>query len=77
MLYIYRSVYSVIIDGDVYVYNYEKFKFDKPFLSCQSKHIFIGKTKVCEMTDFSGAADNSSDFDGNTLLLQCENNEYV
>ena len=29
------------------------------------------------MTEFSGAADNSSDFDGNTLLLQCENNEYL
>ena len=29
------------------------------------------------MTSFSGAADNSSDFDGHSLLLQCENNEYV
>ena len=29
------------------------------------------------MTEFSGAADNSSDFDGNTLLLQCGNNENV
>ena len=29
------------------------------------------------MTEFSGAADNSSDFDGNTLLHQCENSEYV
>ena len=29
------------------------------------------------MTEFSEAADNSSDFDGNTLLRQCECNEYV
>ena len=29
------------------------------------------------MTKFSGAADNSSDFEGNTLLPQCENDEYV
>ena len=29
------------------------------------------------MTEFSGAADNSSCFDGNTLLLEFENNEYV
>ena len=29
------------------------------------------------MIEFSGATDNSSDIDGNTLLLQCENNEYV
>ena len=28
------------------------------------------------MTQFSGAND-SSGFDGNTLLLECENNEYV
>ena len=30
-----------------------------------------------DMTQFSGAADNSSHFDGNTLLLQCENKEYL
>ena len=29
------------------------------------------------MTEFSGSADNSSGFDGNTLLLECEDNEYV
>ena len=29
------------------------------------------------MTEYSGAADIISDFDGNTLSLQCENNEYV
>ena len=73
----YQNRYLVIIDGDVYVYNYEKNKFDMPFLSFKPKHNFIGKSKVCEMTEFSGAADNSSDSDGNTLLLQYENNENV
>ena len=29
------------------------------------------------MTEYFGAADNISDFEGNALLLQCENNEYV
>ena len=29
------------------------------------------------MTEFSGSADNSSGFDGNTLLLECQDNEYV
>ena len=29
------------------------------------------------MKKFAGAADNSSDFDETTLLLQCENNDYV
>ena len=29
------------------------------------------------MTDFSGAADKNSDIDGNTILLECEDNENV
>ena len=29
------------------------------------------------MTEFSEAADNSSDFDGNTLLLEVEDRKYV
>ena len=74
--YNYRSKYLVVIEGGVYVFKYEKCKFDQPFLSFQPKHIFIGKSKVCSMTEFSGAND-SSDFDGNTLLSDFENNEYV
>ena len=75
--YNYRNRYLAIIDGDVYVYKDENYKFYKPFLSFNPKLFFIGKSKVCVMTEFSGAADISSDFDGNTLLLQCENNEYI
>ena len=69
--------YLVVIDGVVYVYKYEKCKFDRPFLCFQAKITFVGESKVCEITSFSGAAGNSSDFDGNTLLLECEDNEYV
>ena len=38
---------------------------------------FIGKSKLCEMTEFSGAEDNAV-FNGNTVLLQIgiENNKY-
>ena len=72
--YNYRSRYLVVIDGDVYVYKYEKCKFDQPFLSFQPKHIFIGKSKVCEKTEFFGTND-SSDFDGNTNLLEFGGNE--
>ena len=72
----YRSRYLVVLDGDVYVYKYGKCKSDQPFLSFQAKSIFIGKSKVCELTDFSWA-DDSSDFDGNTILLKCEDNENV
>ena len=35
--------YLVVIDGDVYVYKYEKSKFDLPFLPFQPKRIFIGQ----------------------------------
>ena len=72
----YQSKYLVIIDGNVYLYKYENCKFDQPFLSFEPKHIFIGKSKVCPMTKFSGAGDKI-DFDGITLLLECGGNEYV
>ena len=74
--YNYRFKYLVVIDGDVYVYKYEKCKFDQPFLSFQPKHIFIGPSKLCRMTEFLGA-NNSHDYDGNTLLLEFEDNEYI
>ena len=76
MQYIYQSKFLVIIDGGVYVFKYEKCNFNQAFLSFQTKQIFIGKSKNCRLTEFSGANDNS-DFDGNTLLLECEDNEYV
>ena len=73
----YRYIYFVvIIDANVYVYIYEKYEFDPPFLSYHAQNISIGKSKVCQMTEFSGAGDKI-DFDGNTLLLECESNEYV
>ena len=61
----YQSKYLVIIDSVVNVYKYEKCKFDQPFLSYQPKHVFIGKSQ------------DIVNFDGNTLLLEGENNEYV
>ena len=77
MQYTYRNRYLVvIIDANVYVCRHENYKFDTPFVSFKLKLIFIGITKVCEMTEFSGAEDKD-DFDGNTFLLECENNEYV
>ena len=72
----FTSRFLVVKDGDVYVYKYEKCKFDRPFLRFQPKHIFIRKSKVCEMTMFSGVGDNF-DFDANTIFLECNDNEYV
>ena len=37
---------------------------------------FIEKSKFCPMTEFSCARDKI-EFDGSTLLLECESNEYV
>ena len=78
MHYNYRDKYLVvIIDTTVYVYKNKICKFDTPLFSFQAKNVFIGKSKVCPMTEFSGVADNGSEFDGITLLIECENNEYV
>ena len=76
MQYNYQSKFSVIIGGNVYEYKDEKGKFAQPFLSFMSKHNFTGKSKFCPLTEFPGAND-SSGFDGNTLLLERENNENV
>ena len=67
----------VIVDSIVYVYKNKNCKFDPPLFKFQAKIVFIGKSKVCPMTEFSGSANNSSEFDGNTLIVECENNEYV
>ena len=77
MQYNYRDKYLVvIIDTIVYVYKYKICKFDQPNFSFQARNIFIGKSKICLMTEFSGAGDKI-DFDGNTLLIECENDDYV
>ena len=75
MQYNYRSSFLVVINGHVFVCKNEEYKFEKPFFSFEPKHIFIGKAKVCERTEFSGAV--NYDFDGKAVLLECENNEYV
>ena len=77
MHYNYRNKNLVIIDCDVYVYKFYKYKFDPPFLSFKPKHIFIVESKVCDMIEFSGAADNDCNFEGNTLLLEVEDTKYV
>ena len=67
----------VIVDSIVYVYKNKIRKFDPPLFTFQAKSVFIGKSTVCPLTELSGSANNISEFDGNTLLLDCENNEYV
>ena len=67
----------VIIDSIVYVYKNKICKFEPPLFIFQAKNVFIGESKVCPMTEITGTANTSSDLNGNTLLLKCENNEYV
>ena len=47
------------------------------YLLFKQTMFFFGKSKVCPMTQFTGAADNSSDFDGYTLLLEFENKKHM
>ena len=78
MQYNYQSRCLVVINENtlVSVYKYGKHKFNQLVLCFQAKHIFIGKSKICEMTEFSGVND-SSDFDGVTVLLEVEDKKYV
>ena len=78
MHYIYENKYLVVIvDNIVYVYKNKICKFDPPLFTFQAKNVFIGRSKVCPLTELSGSVNNSSEFVGNTLLLECDNNEYV
>ena len=75
--YNYRSVYLVVINenANVSVYRIEKIKLTTiPLFS--SKKNFIGKSKICGMTNFSGVLDNIN-FDGNTTLLECGDSKYL
>ena len=75
--YNYENKYLVVIIGTtVYVYKNKICEFDPPIFSFQAKNVSIGQSKVCPMTEFSGARDKNV-FDGNTLLLELENNEHV
>ena len=46
MQYNYRNNFLVIMDGDVYVYNYDNCKFDPPFLSFQAKMFLLVNRKI-------------------------------
>ena len=55
----------------------KKCKFDQPFLYFHAKKkIFIGKSEICEKTEFSVALNNPN-FDGSTIILECEDSKYV
>ena len=55
-------------------YIYEKCKFEEAFLVLKPSKKFIGKSRICKMTERSGAC-ASSDFDGHTILVGSDDNE--
>ena len=44
--------------------------------SFHAKNNFIDKSKIFSLTEISGALNNTN-FDGNTILLGCEDSKYV
>lgn len=64
----------------VHIYIDNKVKVYKPdheteVLLLNAKKVFIGKSPICEMTRFS--LGYGEEFDGNTILLQLESDDYV
>ena len=74
----YQSKYLVMVNENTHVsvYKYERCKFGQPVVFFKAKNIFIGQSKVCAMIEMSGALDNQH-FEGNTILLECEDSKYV
>ena len=70
----YRKHFSVIInDNNVIIFRIEN--RDKIWEG-EVKDIFIGKSCLNEMTEFSGARDDSI-WDGNTILLKLDEKKYM
>ena len=60
----YRSRYLATVDNEqsmVNICRYDKFKFDEAFLVLQPSKILFGKSRMCRMTEMSGAR-NISEF---------------
>jgi len=74
----YSNPYKVIIEhsNKVQVYKLEDDEIQyKLILSTQASKVFIGKSPLIPMTEFSGG--HGPDFDGNTLLLQQSEYSYI
>lgn len=77
--------YKVVIENDKKVIVYksigydhgkEKTLYDKnPIITFDAKKVFIGKSPLNGMTEFSGG--HGPEFDGNSILLELKPNEYV
>ena len=70
----------VVGDGDVNIYKHETCMFEKPFICFETENFFIGKPRLCKMTEESGAK-NDVGFNANNFLVDITNpeqsSEYV
>ena len=65
-------------NGFLKIQKFEDVSYDKNIIyEVNPMEIFLGKSELCNMTEFSGAEDKEV-FNGNTILLQIgiENNKY-
>lgn len=76
-----RPLKCVIDKDTIYVHKQNDHESDevvydkKPSLIFHPKEIYIGKSPLNKMTEFSGGY--GPEFDGNTILLDMGNNEYI
>lgn len=76
-VYIYKIDDNIINEYDYYStdYNKNKWMYTKLIKYFKPKKIFVGKSPLIEMTNFSGGF--GKEFDGNTILLLLDKNKYV
>ncbi len=77
--------YKVQIENDNKVYVYKNNGYDEekdgniydtnPIATFDAKKVFVGKSPLNGMTEFSGG--HGPEFDGNSILLELKSNEYV
>ena len=75
---IYNQPENFIIDNSLYDYNNynnNKWMYINLVKTYEVTKIFIGKSPLIQMTDFSGG--HGKYFDGNTILLLLNNNNYI
>ena len=75
--YNYRNNYVVAVgETRVDVYNFQNNKLCYDIIDVNPIKVFIGKSCLNYMTEFSGARDDKY-WDGNTILLQLKENKYM
>ena len=71
---------TIDIENEMKFYKHDTYQFKEPFFSLKPSKIYLGKSRICAMTEMCEARDNHG-FAGNTFLLddslETNNNEYI